>query len=152
MTKISGGSKLSGKMGIKAKERSKGILDYYYFSAGDKIELVRNGISKNDLTDIKDEAKLDYDELSLILDTSRATLINKKGKQKFDQRVSERILLMADVIVYGRQVFGDNDNFNEWLKTPSQGLGNATPLSMMDTMYGIDEIKKEIGRIAYGIY
>jgi putative toxin-antitoxin system antitoxin component (TIGR02293 family) len=152
MGKVARRNKVSANINISPKERSKRIFDYYYFSAGDKIELVRNGISKNDLTDIKDEVELDYDELSEILDTSRATLINKKGKQKFDQKVSERILLVADVIAYGRLIFGDNENFNEWLKTPSHALGDVTPLSMMDTLYGIDEIRKEIGRIAYGVY
>ena len=60
--------------------------------------------------------------------------------------------MLADVTNLGYEVFGDPQIFNRWLKTPSEALGNVTPLSMMDTLYGIDEIKKEIGRIAYGVY
>jgi putative toxin-antitoxin system antitoxin component (TIGR02293 family) len=60
--------------------------------------------------------------------------------------------MLNDVLGYGRDVFGDKGNFNEWLRTPSEALGNVTPLSLMDTLYGIDEVKKEIGRIAYGVY
>jgi putative toxin-antitoxin system antitoxin component (TIGR02293 family) len=128
------------------------ILKAYILSISDKIDIIRNGISKKQLTDIKTEIEVDYDELSEILGTSRATLIAKKNTQKFDPQVSERIMMLTDVVAYGRDIFGDKDNFNEWLKTPSEALGNVTPLSMMDTLYGIEEIKREIGRIAHGVY
>ena len=128
------------------------IMDAYTLSTADKIYIIRYGISKKQLTAIKAEIEVDYDELSEILGTSRATLISKKNSEKFDPRVSERILLLADVVSYGRKIFGNNENFNEWLKSPSEALGNVTPLSMLDTLYGIEEIKKELGRISYGIY
>ena len=121
-------------------------------TAADKIGIIRAGVSKKQLTEIKEEMDLDYDELSAVLSTSRATLIKKKNTEKFDSQISERIVLLNDVLGYGREVFEDNNNFNEWLRTPSEALGNVTPLSMMDTLYGIDEVKKEIGRIAYGVY
>jgi putative toxin-antitoxin system antitoxin component (TIGR02293 family) len=121
-------------------------------SAADKIILARKGVSKKQLKDIKDEAELDYDQLSNILATSRSSLISKKGTARFNQDTSERILLLKDVITYGQEVFGDKNVLNEWLKTPSEALGNVTPLSMIDTFYGIDEVKKELGRIAYGVY
>jgi putative toxin-antitoxin system antitoxin component (TIGR02293 family) len=128
------------------------LLDACRFSSGDKISIIKEGISKKQLSDIKSEAELDYDDLSEILSTSRATLIGKKGNQTFDHRVSERILLLSDLIAYGREIFGDKDTFNQWLKSPSEALGNVTPLSMMDTVYGAEEVKREIGRIAYGVY
>jgi putative toxin-antitoxin system antitoxin component (TIGR02293 family) len=118
----------------------------------DKIGIIRAGVTKKELTLIKEEMDLDYDELSEVLSTSRATLINKKNTEKFDSRTSERIVLLNDVLGFGREVFDDNDHFNEWLRTPSEALGNVTPLSLMDTLYGIDEVKKEIGRIAHGVY
>jgi len=125
---------------------------YISYSAADKITMARKGISKKQLNDIKEEAELDYDQLSKILATSRSSLISKKGGAKFNQDTSERILLLNDVITYGQEVFGDKNALNEWLKTPSEALGNVTPLSIMDTFYGIDEIKKELGRIAHGVY
>src|SRR5690242_8860655 len=124
----------------------------YALTAADKIEIIRAGVTKKQLTEIKEEMDLDYDQLSQVLSTSRATLINKKRSEKFDAQISERLVMLNEVLGYGREVFGDKDNFNEWLRTPSEALGNATPLSLMDTLYGIDEVKKEIGRIAYGVY
>ena len=117
-----------------------------------KIALIKNGVSKNDLNEIKAESDLDYDTLSNILSVSRAKLINKKGAEKFDQTTSERIMLLADVVAYGQSVFEDKDTFNEWMKKTNMALGNQTPLELMDTIYGIQEVKKEIGRIEYGVF
>ena len=136
----------------KAVGNSKRGNLYVSYSAVDKMALAKKGVSKKQLNDIKDEASLDYDQLSKILATSRSSLISKKGTAKFNQDTSERILLLQDVITYGKEVFGDKDVLNEWLKTPSEALGNVTPLSLMDTFYGIDEVKKELGRIAHGVY
>jgi putative toxin-antitoxin system antitoxin component (TIGR02293 family) len=118
----------------------------------EKIMIVKKGISKKTLTDIKEKAELDYEELADILSVSKALIHAKKNHEKFDAGTSERILLLADVLAYGTAVFGDSELFNEWLRSPSKSLLNATPLSLMDTLYGIDEVKKEIGRIAYGVY
>ena len=140
------------KEGAVRRPKNMSLLEIHNLSSQEKIGIIRTGISKKHLSDIKTELELDYDELSEVLGTSRATLINKKKSQTFDTKVSEKIVLLTDVLGYGREIFGDNDNFNEWLKTPSEALGNVTPLSIMDTMYGIEEVKKEIGRIAYGVF
>jgi putative toxin-antitoxin system antitoxin component (TIGR02293 family) len=129
-----------------------GYKGYFAYPVAEKIAIARKGISKKQLLDIKNEVELDYDQLAKILAISRASLISKKGSQKFSQDTSERILLLNDVLSYGYEIFGNKEGFNEWLKTPSEALGNITPLSMMDTYYGLEEIKHEIGRIAYGVY
>jgi len=120
--------------------------------AGEKIALIRNGVSKNDLKNIKDLSGLDYDALSTILPVSWATLINKKGVEKFDAPTSERILLLTVTLTYGLLVFEDQDRFNTWMKSNNKSLGGKTPLELMGTLYGIQEIKKLIGRIEYGVF
>ena len=119
---------------------------------GEKITLIRKGVSKNDLEVIKEESGLDYDTLSTILAVSRATLINKKGLEKFDAATSERILMLADTLFYGQSVFEDKDRFNSWMQTNNKSLGDRTPIELMDTVYGIQEVKKLIGRIEYGVF
>jgi putative toxin-antitoxin system antitoxin component (TIGR02293 family) len=84
----------------------------------EKIGLIKQGFSKKQLEDIKDESDLDYDTLSSLLAVSRATLLKKKGAEKFDQSTSERIMLLADLISYGQDVFEDKNQFNSWLKNP----------------------------------
>ncbi len=124
----------------------------YAKPVSEKISIIKKGISKKELETVKEESDLDYDTLSNILSVSKAKLHGKKGTEKFDQNTSERIMLLADVIAYGQHVFEDKEAFNEWLKTTSMALGNKTPLALMDTIYGIEEVKKEIGRIEYGVF
>lgn len=118
----------------------------------DKITIIKKGISKRELESIKEQSDLDYETLSSILSVSKAKLHSKKGTEKFDQNTSERIMLLADVLAYGQSVFEDRYSFNEWLKTSNKALGNKQPVELMDTIYGIDEVKKEIGRIEYGVF
>ncbi len=124
----------------------------YTAPVSEKIIIIKNGISKKELEAIKEESNLDYETLSSILSVSKAKLHSKKGTEKFDQNTSERIMLLADVIAYGQSVFEDKDSFNEWLKANNRALGNKPPIELMDTIYGIDEVKKEIGRIEYGVF
>ena len=121
-------------------------------STTEKITLIKQGISKKQLEGLKDISALDYDALSSVLSVSRATLIKKKGGEKFDQSTSERIMLLADVISYGQEVFGDKDRFNSWLRKENKALGGKTPLELMDTLYGVQEVKKELGRLEYGVF
>jgi uncharacterized protein (DUF2384 family) len=49
-------------------------------------------------------------------------------------------------------VFECREIFNIWIRIPSNGLGGKSPLDLLDTLYGIEEVKKELGRIEYGVY
>jgi putative toxin-antitoxin system antitoxin component (TIGR02293 family) len=137
---------------MKKKEYKGAIADLHSIPSDDKIDMIKNGVSKNDLIKIKSESDLDYNRLSKILSVSRAKLLNKKAQQKFDKATSERILLLADLIGYGQSVFENKERFNEWLRKPSKGLGGKPPVEMLDTFYGILEVRKEIGRIEHGVF
>lgn len=117
-----------------------------------KIGIIKNGITKSQLEAIKSETDFDYHTLSNLLAVSRTTLIKKKGEDKFDQPTSERIMLLAELLSYGREVFESKELFNTWLKEPSNAMSGKTPLELLDTLYGIEEVKKELGRIEYGVY
>lgn len=117
-----------------------------------KIGMVKNGISKKQLEAIKSETDFNYGTLSNLLSISRTTIINKKGDDRFDPSTSERIMRLAEILCYGREVFENREIFNIWIRLPSSGLGGRSPLDLLDTHYGIEEVKKELGRIEYSIY
>lgn len=127
------------------------VIPVYHWSAFDKIKAIREGISKEELENLKNSAEVDYESLALTLNVTKATLHNKKGKARFDKYISERILLLADLYSFGYEVFGDRQKFNRWMKTEIRALGFVTPLSLTDTLYGLEEVRNVIGRIAYGI-
>ena len=137
----------------KADRRSTAkVVPIYQWSSYQKIETIKEGISKEELENLKEQTGVDYSVLAKILSVTKATLHNRKGKERFDVSVSERILLLADIYSYGYTVFKDQEKFNRWMKTPNRALGSEAPLSLAETIYGMEEIKNLIGRIDYGVY
>lgn len=118
----------------------------------EKMEATRKGISKKELEELKKRAGLDYDQLSHILQVARATLISKKGSEKFPPLLSEKIMSIADIYSYGYQVFGSEQEFNKWIFQPIGALGGKPPYEILDNLYGREEVKHIIGRIEYGVY
>jgi len=121
-------------------------------TVNEKIKFVRTGVTKKILVNIKNKTKLDYDKLAKVLSVGRATLINKNGNRPFNLALSDRIVGLADLYDQGYKVFGDTDNFNEWMFTPNKALGGQKPYDIIDTKYGRDEVRDLIGRIDYGVY
>ena len=118
----------------------------------EKMEMSRGGITKTALERLKQKTGLDYDKLAKILAVARATLINKKGKERFSPELSERILGLADIYSYGYKVFDSEERFNEWIFRPNRALGSTSPYELMDNQYGREEVRNLIGRIDYGVY
>ncbi len=121
-------------------------------TAIEKMAMVRKGVSKENLEMFKSKTNLDYDKLSAILSTTRATLINKKGTEQFSAALSERIVSIAEIYSYGFEVFGDVHAFNEWIFRSNQALGGKLPFELLDNQFGREEVKNLIGRIDYGVY
>ena len=117
-----------------------------------KIRMVDKGISKQDLYNFKERAGWDYNQLSDILGVARAKLIGKKGEERFDKQVSERIVSLADLYSYGYEVFEDESRFNSWVFSANHALGGLAPFDYLDTQFGREEVKDLIGRIDYGVF
>ncbi|MCU7548551.1 DUF2384 domain-containing protein [Chitinophagaceae bacterium LB-8] len=141
---VHGGGKVI-LLGVAKKPESK-------MTTFEKIDLVDHGIPKKDLERLKEVADLDYDQLAKVLSVTRATLINKKGEDRFNTTLSEKILSLADIYSYGYEVFEDDQRFNEWIFHPNKALGGQAPYDLLDTQFGREEIKNLIGRIDYGVY
>ncbi|MCW3091032.1 MAG: hypothetical protein JWP81_2101 [Ferruginibacter sp.] len=124
----------------------------WQMTAVEKMDMVRAGVSKKNLENLKRKTNLDYDKLSTILSTTRATLINKKGTEHFSTALGERIISIADLYSYGFEVFEDEAKFNEWIFNPNRALGGKQPFELLDSQFGREEVKNLIGRIDYGVY
>jgi putative toxin-antitoxin system antitoxin component (TIGR02293 family) len=118
----------------------------------EKMEFTIGGISKKELEQLKKKAGLDYDQLAHMLDVARSTLINKKLQERFSPGLGEKIMSLADIYSYGYEVFGDQEQFNQWIFQPIAALGDKAPYDIMNNLYGRQEVRNLVGRIAYGVY
>ncbi len=118
----------------------------------EKIRRVRQGMTRQDLEQVKESFGLDYETLAKILSVAKATLFNKKGVATFSSLLSEKIFALADLYSYGMSVLGEKEKLNRWLEKENRALGYVRPLELLDTMIGIEEVKHILGRIEHGVY
>jgi len=50
------------------------------------------------------------------------------------------------------EVLGDRESVLRWLRTPLPSLSDRTPLSMLDTTDGIEDVERILGRIEQGVW
>src|SRR5690349_24031759 len=105
-------------LGSRVPPKATGPFNFESLTSQYKIGIIKNGITKTQLEAIKSETDFDYHTLSNLLAVSRTTLIKKKGEDRFDQPTSERIMILAEFISYGREVSESRERFNSWIKEP----------------------------------
>lgn len=76
-------------------------------------------------------------------------------RQQLDQTLSpsesDRILRIARIASEAERVFGSPDKSSRWLSTEHPILG-ATPLDLLATDAGTQDVEEELGRIEHGIF
>lgn len=121
-------------------------------NALDIIDAVRKGISYSDFNKIAVATPFSLAEWASYLQLSERTIQrNQKEKKAFQPIQSERIVELNMLYQYGVEVFGDKDNFNVWLNSKSMALGGRSPKELLDTKFGINMVKDELGRIEHGV-
>jgi len=117
------------------------------------ILAIRKGIPYSLFDLIKLLSPLSKYEWAEILEISSKTLERyKENEKKFKSLQSEKIIETAEVINAGLDVFGDNEKFNLWLKTPNFALGNLKPIDLLKDSYGKELVISELTRINHGIF
>lgn len=76
----------------------------------------------------------------------------RAGKGKLDPVVSDRLFRLARIVTLAIDVLEGEEPAVHWLKRPQFGLGGRTPLSLLATDAGRDEVEKLLLRIEHGVY
>jgi putative toxin-antitoxin system antitoxin component (TIGR02293 family) len=136
------------------EKKNGNILSKYQKSFNNDIALVAN--SKKGL---RAEAVFDFISLSdfsspfieKVLNKTMKTFTSyKKNQTALDPVVSEKLLKIFSLYDKGNKIFGNVEEFNQWLATPSFGLGKFVPRDLLDTITGIELVSEELTRIEYG--
>lgn len=117
------------------------------------IELVRHGIKYKDFSRIADYISFSLAEWAGYLQISERTIQrHQKERRTFHSIQSERIVELSRLYSYGVAVFGDKANFDTWLNSRSIPLGGRIPKDLLDTSFGLNMVRDELGRIENGIF
>lgn len=125
---------------------------YKTSSSMNLVELARHGISKSSLQRLAEIGGISIKQFADLLPVSLRTIQRYSGKDLLTPEVSDHALRIAEVFAKGIDVFDTRQSFQRWLQSPLVGIGGKTPLSLLDTSFGIRIIINELGRLEHGVY
>ncbi|OPY60378.1 MAG: hypothetical protein A4E57_04475 [Syntrophorhabdaceae bacterium PtaU1.Bin034] len=117
----------------------------------DFMTAAKDGIGKKEITRLAEKMCVPIRVIAQLLLIHERTIRRHPEDKAFDLATSERAIRLAQVTARGIEVFGSEEEFCEWLKEPIMAFGNKAPLTLMESIYGIDMVLKELGRIEHGI-
>ena len=125
---------------------------YVWTNRMERLEIIRKGIPYSSIEIISQRINRPVKSVLSIVGMPQTTYNKKKSEHSLlDSRNSELIVLITELIDYGKEVFNnEEEKFQRWFKKTNQSLGGNSPESLLDTITGIDEVKFCLNRIEYG--
>ena len=85
-----------------------------------------------------------------VFEVTPKTLNSYKISNNVPMHIRELTIKLSRLYAKGNRVFGTTENFNEWLKKKSYGLGGLKPIDLLNTITGIEMIFDELISIEFG--
>ena len=119
-----------------------------------RLEAIHFGIPYDAIDSISEKLNRSIKFVLSLLGMPQTTYNKKKKEQAhLNLRDGELIVLLAELIEYGKEVFNNEDEkFLRWLQKPNISLGGSAPETFLDTATGIDEVRACLNRIDHGIF
>ncbi len=138
--------------GITAILGGEEVLRKKIQSQMDLIELSQVGIPKDALVNLAKYLSFTIGQMAQLLPVTERTIQKYPPQKHFNSAVSEQILHIAEVAARGAEVFGTKDQFLSWLNHPSKAMANKTPMSLLNSRFGVEMVLDELGRMEYGVF
>jgi putative toxin-antitoxin system antitoxin component (TIGR02293 family) len=118
----------------------------------DFIDVIRQGIPKKAIDNLVDKTGIPVNEMAILMRLSDRTLRRYNPQTLLNPEQSERVVELSRLYSRGEDVFGNLENFKEWMNSTVMALGSIKPKTLLDTSLGIDILMNELGRIEHGIF
>jgi putative toxin-antitoxin system antitoxin component (TIGR02293 family) len=118
------------------------------------IRAIRKGLPYKLFNKIKDITPFSEDDWAEYLNLSKKTLQRHRNDADylFKPIHTEKIIELAEVTNFGKDVFDSTEQFYLWLNTPTFALGNLKPAELLKDSYGKELVMAELNRIDHGIF
>ncbi len=122
-------------------------------SSFDFIRLASAGINVDVIVNFSNYFNLTKESVAQILDISEPTLYRWiKANKSLNRNFSIKLFEIADLFLYGEEVFGKRDAFFKWINLPNDALGGMEPKELIEVPGGVSKVRDLLGRIEYGVY
>ena len=126
--------------------------EYAWETKLERIAIIRKGLPYGSIEVISRSADLPVKNILHLLGVPQTTY-NKRKREKYllSGRNSEIVLILTELLEYGKQVFNEEvQKFHRWLKKPNISLGGVRPDSFFDSLTGIQIVRNALNRIEHG--
>ncbi len=119
----------------------------------DYITIATKGVDSNVILNFRKYFDISREFTADLLNISEPTIYRWiRGNKKLEKNYSIQLFELADLFLYGTEVFGDKENFFKWIELPNTALGGLKPKELLELPGGIAKVKDLLGRIEYGVY
>jgi len=114
------------------------------------IKKARKGVKTEVFYSLADAISMPEKTLASIINLSPRTISNYRDQEKhLDANYSEHLLKLVSLYQFGREVFGNLEDFDLWLNRPFWGSDDR-PMDFISTPGGVDLVREEIEKLALG--
>lgn len=113
---------------------------------------IRAGLGFAALEALQQRYHIPLAQLQKVIGISDRTLARRREQQQFNQAESDRLYRLARIATRAEEVLGSITAAEHWLKESIPTLSNETPLSLLDTDEGAQQVGDLLGRIEHGVY
>ncbi|MDA9414041.1 antitoxin [Bradyrhizobium sp. CCBAU 25360] len=131
------------------------ILSRRITSALDAHELLLDGLPGSALTHfVRHLLIIQTDSLEKAFGMSLRTFQRRKDApdKPLSQEQSGRTWKFAEILAKATDVFGSQEEAEQWLERPAIGLDQRRPIDLLATPAGIELVEQYLTRLAYGVY
>jgi len=119
----------------------------------DFIQIASKGINANVIKNFRVYFNISRDSAAHMLNISAPTLYRWiKVNKSLDRNYSVQLFELADLFLFGAEVFSGKENFLKWLSLPNTALGGMEPGELIKIPGGVSKVKDILGRIEHGVY
>ena len=116
-------------------------------------QILTDGIKKKDFTIIIHTiVQVPEKDFAKMAGTSARTISRLKGDQLIPEHAAEVTLSVIRVLRKAEEIFGSQEKAVLWLKRPNTALNQNTPLELLSSRFGAEEVMDVLTRIEYGVY
>lgn len=118
----------------------------------DYIQLSRKGLSFSQLKEILNFTGISMKQIATMISLSDRQLARYTDDKILKIDTSARLIQIVELYKFGYEVFEDKVKFQLWMNSKIRALDNQKPIGLLDTPFGIHDVKTILGRLEYGVY
>jgi putative toxin-antitoxin system antitoxin component (TIGR02293 family) len=117
------------------------------------ISQIKTGLPISTFERLKDKLGVSERLLMAAVDISKRTLRRRKNDGRLSSAESEKVVRIGKIFDKAAQVFGNDESLAaKWFREPARGLAGKTPLEMVETEIGAQEVYALLVRIEHGVF